>query len=68
MSNGCNSSVPRAGLEPAQTFRSKGFSYHYGFRHQMNPLGNICLWSGLFLHHRATPVRCVVSSLCTFLC
>ena len=27
-------SVPRAGLEPARTFRPKGFSYHYGFRHQ----------------------------------
>ena len=26
--------VPRAGLEPARPFRAKGFSYHYGFRHQ----------------------------------
>ena len=24
-------------------------------------------WSGLFLHHGALLVRCVVSSLCTFL-
>ena len=26
--------VPRAGIEPARPFRAKGFSYHYGFRHQ----------------------------------
>ena len=32
----CNAvfSVPRTGLEPVQTLRSKGFSYHYGFCHQ----------------------------------
>ena len=26
-----------------------------------------CLGSGLFLHHRTGSIRCVVSSLCTFL-
>ncbi len=26
----------------------------------------VCLWSGLFLHHNLR-LRCVVSSLCTFL-
>ena len=56
--------VPRAGIEPARTLRSKGFSCHYGFRHLLR------LWSGPFLHRGANQFllfRCVVSSLCTFL-
>ena len=59
-------SVPRAGIEPARPFRAKGFSYHYGFCHQIT-LICVCLWSGLFLHRGAKPFRCAVSSLCTFL-
>ena len=53
--------VPRTRLELVQTLRSKGFSCHYSFRY------HCCLWSGLFLHHRTKSLRCVVSSLCTFL-
>ena len=53
--------VPRTRLELVQTLRSKGFSCHYSFRY------HCCLWSGLYLHHRTKSLRCVVSSLCTFL-
>ena len=55
--------VPRTGLEPVQTLRSKGFSYHYGLRH------HLCLWSGLFLHREAISslgVSCLVSAPSSF--
>ena len=55
--------VPRTGLEPVQTLRSKGFSYHYGLRH------HLCLWSGLFLHREAfgsLGVSCLVSAPSSF--
>ena len=36
--------VPQAGVEPARTLRSEGFSYHYSFHYQSLTLQLTCNW------------------------
>ena len=60
--------VRAAGLEPAQSFRTEGFSYQLRLS---PPCPGACaqarLWSGLYLHHWCVRAfRCCPSSLYTF--
>jgi len=61
--------VRAAGLEPAQSFRTEGFSYQLRLSPPRLVQGctSACLWSGLYLHHGCVRAcRCCPSSLYTF--
>ena len=53
--------VPRAGIEPARTFLSKGFSCHYGFRHLL-----VCGPDYSFTMTDVLGVSCLVSAPSSF--